>query len=120
MRASITKMAAWFSKPAVVRALGVVLVALAIASVTSVAVQTVRLGDVTQCQAEYNDAYGKAILARANAARNERQAQRELWRTVLNPQIPVDDKRAAFEKYLKTLDEADRVREAAELPTRRC
>lgn len=102
------------------QALGVIIIALSVASVIFVAVQTARLGTVTECQAEYNEAYGKAILARSNAARGERQAQRELWTTVLNTQIPVEQKRKAFESYLKKLDEADRVRDEAKLPTRRC
>lgn len=102
------------------QALGVILIALSIASVIFVAVQTSRLSKVTACQAEYNEAYSHAIQERANAAREERQAQRELWTTVLNTQIPVEQKRAAFERYLEKLDEADRVRETAKLPTRRC
>jgi predicted solute-binding protein len=102
------------------RLLGVILIALSIASVVFIAIQTARLRDVTECQAGYNEAYGKAIQARANAAREERQAQRRLWTTVLNQQIPVEEKRKAFETYLKALDEADRVREAAALPNRKC
>lgn len=102
------------------RAFGIILVALSVASVLFVGVQTVRLGDVTECQAAYNEAYSKAIHARSDAARNERKAQRELWTTVLNQQIPVEEKRAAFVKYLETLDEADRVRDRAQIPTRRC
>lgn len=102
------------------KALGIILVALSIASVIFVAVQTSRLSNVTECQAGYNEAYGKAIQARADAARDERHAQRDLWTTFLNPQIPVEEKRAALVRYLKTLDEADHVRETAKLPTRRC
>lgn len=109
-----------FPKMSFDRALGVILIVLAVASVIFVAIQTARLSDVTECQAQYNDAYGKAIQARSNAAREERQAQRELWTTVLNQQIPVEQKRAAFEHYLKKLDEADQVRDEAKLPTHRC
>lgn len=101
------------------KALGAIIIALSIASVTFVAIQTSRLSDVTECQAGYNEAYGKAIQARANAARDERHAQRDLWTTFLK-QIPVEEKRAALERYLKTLDAADHVREIAKLPTRRC
>jgi hypothetical protein len=102
------------------KALGVIIIALSIASVIFIAVQTARLGDVTECQASYNEAYTKAIQERANAARDERHAQRTLWTTFLNAQIPVEEKRAALVHYLKTLDEADHVRETAKLPTRRC
>ncbi len=107
-------------KASIQRAFGVILVALAVLSVTFVGIQTVRLGNVTECQAKYNDAYAKAISARSNAARSERQSQRQLWITVLDPKIPVDEKRAAFTVYLEALDAADRVRDRAEIPTRRC
>lgn len=113
MRSSLTK-------PSFEKALGVILIALSIASVIFVAIQTSRLSNVTECQASYNDAYTHAIQVRSDAARSERQAQRELLLTVLNPQIPVEQKRAAFDRYLKKLDEADSVRDAAEIPTRRC
>lgn len=108
------------AKPSFDRALGVILIALSIASVVFLAVQTARLSAVTECQAGYNEAYGKAIQARSSAARDERNAQRKLWQTVLNTQIPVEQKRKAFEVYLKTLDDADRVRDEFQLPTRRC
>ncbi len=51
------------------QAFGVILIALSIATVAFVAVQTARLSNVTECQAGYNEAYGKAILARSVAAR---------------------------------------------------
>lgn len=107
-------------KPSFERALGVIIIALSIASVIFVAIQTARLSDVTACQSAYNDAYTKAIQIRSEAARSERQAQRELLLTVLNPHITVEQKRAAFDRYLKKLDDADKVRDAAEIPTRRC
>ncbi len=109
-----------FVKKPFERVLGVILIVLSVASVIFVAVQTSRLSDVTECQAEYNEAYANAIHARYDAARAERASQRQLWLTVLNTQIPIEQKRQAFETYLKALDEADRVRDKAELPTRRC
>lgn len=102
------------------RALGIIIIVLAAVSVTFVAVQTMRLSDVTECQAEYNEAYTEAIKARSEAAREERQAQRVLWTTVLNAEIPVEQKVAAFQVWLKSLDTADRARDRAVLPTRRC
>lgn len=102
------------------RALGIIVIALSIVSVSFVAVQTMRLSDVTECQSAYNDAYTTAIQARSEAARDERQAQRVLWTTVLNQQIPVDQKVAAFHVWLKSLDTADRARDKAAIPTRRC
>ena len=120
MRALFHRLYHFFTTPAFVRAIGVILVALSIASVAVVAFQTSRLSDVTECQAAYNQAYTVAIQARANAARAERAAQRTLWTTFLNAAIPVEEKRAALVRYLKTLDEADHVRETVKLPTRRC
>lgn len=109
-----------FLKASAERAFGLILVLLSVITVALVAVQTIRLGDVTECQATYNETYAKAIKSRSEAARSERQAQRTLWVTVLDPAVPVDDKRAAFGVYLKALDAADDVRDKADLPTRRC
>jgi hypothetical protein len=113
-------MTSLFAKTSFQQALGVILIVLSLATVIIVAIFTARLSDVTECQARYNEAYTTAIRARSDVARSERQAQRELWTTVLKPEIPIEQKREAFGIYLKKLDEADRIRDAAELPTRRC
>lgn len=102
------------------RWLGVVLIAISIASVIFVAIQTARLGDATACQARYNDAYTSALQQRTGAARQERAAQRELLMTLLGSQVTPEQGRAAFDKYLKVLDDADRERDAAGIPTNRC
>lgn len=102
------------------RLVGIILVALSIASVIFVAVQTVRLSDATDCQSQYNDAYTTAIQERSSAARKERAAQRELLLTLLGGQVTPEQGRAAFDKYLKILDQADQARDEAAIPTRRC
>jgi hypothetical protein len=105
---------------AVQRWAGVIIIALSLASVIAVAVQTTKLHDITACQAQYNDAYTRAIEARSLAARNERQAMRELLLTFLGGPITPDQARAAMDLYLKKLDEADLVRDKAQIPSRKC
>lgn len=100
--------------------IGVVLVVLSLASVIVVAVYSSRLADVTECQAQYNDAYTKAIEARSFAARDERQAMRELILTFLGRPITPQEARAAMDRYVKKLDEADLARDRAQIPDRRC
>lgn len=102
------------------RWIGIIIVALALASVIAVAVQTTKLHEITECQAEYNNAYTKAIEARSLAARNERQAQRDLLLTLLSGPTTPEQRRAAFDEYLKKLDEADLVRDKAQIPDRTC
>lgn len=102
------------------RWVGVILVVLSLMTIILVAVQTARLNSSTACQAAYNDAYTKSIQQRADAARNERKAQRELLQTFFSGPTTPEQRRAAFEKYLASLDEADQQREAATIPTRRC
>lgn len=110
----------WRDRATRQRWLGVILIALSIASVISVAVQTQRLSDATECQTEYNRAYTTAIKQRGDAAREERAAQRKLLTTLLGEAVTPAEGRAAFDEYLSTLDAVDRERDAAAIPTRRC
>lgn len=100
--------------------LGAIIVVLSVVTVILMAIQTARLGDATECQATYNDAYTRSLQDRANAARNERQAQRELLLTLLSRPVTPEQGRAAFDRYLKKLDEADAERESAKIPANRC
>jgi hypothetical protein len=103
------------------RWLGIIIVTLSVMSVIYVAIQTARLNDVTVCQAEYNDAYTTAIQERSMAARRERQAQREMLLAFLGGEsLTPAEGRAVFDRYLAALDEADQVRDSADIPTRRC
>ena len=107
-------------QPAVQKWVGVVLIMLSLASVIVVAVYSSRLADVTECQAQYNNAYTKAIEARSLAARNERQAMRQLLLTFLGGPITPEQARAAMNTYLTRLDAADLVRDKAQIPARKC
>lgn len=100
--------------------IGVVLVVLSLASVIVVAVYSSQLAGITECQSQYNAAYTKAIEARSLAARNERQAMRELLLTFLGGPITPEQARAAMDDYLKKLDAADLVRDRAQIPARKC
>lgn len=100
--------------------LGFILVILSLASVILVAIQTTRLNNATNCQAAFNDAYTRAVKERADAAKDERQAQRELLMTFFSGPTTAEQRLAAFNKYLASLDKADEQREAALIPTRRC
>jgi hypothetical protein len=100
--------------------LGAIIVVLSVVTVILMAIQTSRLNSTTACQAAYNDAYTTALQDRTNAARNERQAQRELLQTLLSGPVTPEQGRAAFDRYLKKLDEADVERESAKIPANRC
>jgi hypothetical protein len=102
------------------RWLGAIIVAMSMITIIIVAVQTERLSDATECQAEYNDAYTKGIQQRASAARSERQAQRTYLNALLNGATTEAEARDATDEYLASLDRADRTREAAAIPTRKC
>jgi len=99
---------------------GVGLIVLSVLSVIAVSIQVVRLGDVTECQAQYNDAYTHAISARSSAARQERAAMRDLLLTVIGEATTPEQGRAAIDKYLNALDAADLVRDNAQIPSRKC
>lgn len=102
------------------RALGVILVLLSLATIVLVAAQTTRLSNTTECQAEYNSAYTKALQDRSEAARQERAAQRTLLVTLLSGPIPPEQARKAFDAYLASLDASDRERDSAPIPNLRC
>lgn len=106
-------------RPSGAQVLGAVLVVLAVASVITVTLQTVRLNDVTSCQAEWNDSYQAALRQRADAAATERAAQRELL-TLMLQQPTRQEARAALHRYLESLEDADNEREDARIPKRAC
>jgi type II secretory pathway pseudopilin PulG len=77
-----------------------------------------------QSQREVNECYQRQVTevtaylgVAAQAARTDRQAQRELLST--RPGSP-DDGRAALDRYLAQLDEADRTRSTNPIPQQRC
>jgi hypothetical protein len=89
----------------------------------AVVVLSVFLVTNVQSQRQVNECYQDVvdqIVTWANAAvpagRSDRQAQRELlWNNLAG-----GDQRAAIERYLTKLDEADRERSTSPFPTQRC
>lgn len=77
-----------------------------------------------QGQRQVNECYQTQIVALTNwaatatqAARTDRQAQRELL--IARASAP-EDRQAAVDRYLAQLDEADRTRQSAPVPEQRC
>jgi hypothetical protein len=104
---------------------GIRIATLAMLGVHTIAVIVLSVFLVTnvQSQRQVNECYQQAtdqIISWANAAvpaaRSDRQAQREL---LLN-NLSGGDPRAAIERYLAKLDEADRERSISPFPTQRC
>jgi hypothetical protein len=72
---------------------------------------------VNECYQAQVDALTSWANAAASAAKSDRQAQRELLLT--RAAGPSED-RAALDRYLGQLDEADRTRTTAPVPAQRC
>lgn len=72
---------------------------------------------VNECYQRLTDDVTSYLGVAAQAARTDRQAQRELLTTT--PGTP-DDGRAALDRYLARLDEADRTRSTNPIPVQRC
>jgi hypothetical protein len=71
---------------------------------------------VNECYQEQVDALTSWANTAADAAKSDRQAQREL----LLGQLGGTDPRTAVGRYLAQLDEADRTRTTAPVPAQRC
>src|SRR5690606_12341163 len=72
---------------------------------------------VNECYQTQVDALVSWAVAASEAARNDRQAQRELL--LAQPRTP-EEGRAALDRYLAKLDEADRTSTTAPVPSQRC
>jgi len=90
-----------------------VVVLLAVFLVTSVQQQR----QTNECYQAQVDAVVAYLGTAAQAARTDRQAQRELL--TARPETP-EQGRAALDRYLAQLDEADRTRSTVTVPTQRC
>lgn len=111
------------------RLIGVALVVVSIFGVTAVAIQTYRLGQAIECQADYNRAFASALAARTESARVERENERNLWLAFLanaprepgqqNPEGR-DASIKALNNYLAGLERGNRDRRESPLPTRKC
>ncbi|MFC0546910.1 hypothetical protein [Kutzneria chonburiensis] len=102
------------------RVAAAVLIILGALSVVSVAVVAVRERQTVQCQTGINNAFRDALTERADAADTERNAQRALFKVLLNPSATPADRAAALHTYAKGLAEADDVRARHPLPTNTC
>lgn len=100
--------------------LGVLALLVVAASTALYAQQAATLSRVTECQRTYNQAFAAGLAARSEAARMERQSQRELLTAILSRPGDRESGRAALDRYLRGLDQADRDRASAPLPTNTC
>lgn len=108
----MTRLETWL-----VRVLGAVLMALALASVVTMTVYVQRQARIVQCQADYNEAFREASVQLQAAGRSERDAQRKLLSAT--PTTP-QERQQALRAYLDTLAAADEVRAEHPLPTAPC
>lgn len=73
--------------------------------------------DTVECLQGNAAQQNASILAGRAAAAQDRAAQREL---LLTQATTLEDRRAALDRYLRRLDEADAARSASPPPTRSC
>ena len=106
----MTKRVAWSWD----RVLGVVLVALAVATVLTTVGINRHVERVSTCQAGVNRAFQRALDTRAQASDLERAAQRELLTTVAEHNQAATD--AALQRYQQVLHHADETRDSSPLP----
>lgn len=74
----------------------------------------------TTCQAEQNDAFRAASEQLRAANAKERDAQRQLFDILLDPNTTADQRRAASVNYRATLIEADQQRVDSQFPSGNC
>lgn len=100
---------------------GVVLLILAVVSVSTMSVSLSAQERVVECQSRFNEAFSNALRERIDAAKNERGAQRDLISAMLDQNASPDTRRQALETYDQKLAEADTNRSENPLPDRpRC
>lgn len=100
---------------------GVLLLILAVISVSTMSVSLTSQERVVECQARFNEAFSNALRERVDAANQERAAQRQMLSAVLDPNGTRETRLAALESYDKSLAEADTNRSENPLPDRpRC
>lgn len=71
---------------------------------------------IADCQAQQNEAFRSSITARQEATTLDRQGQRQLLDTILNPVSTQEQRREAVETYRSYLVRADSVRTGNPLP----
>lgn len=107
------------------RPFGVFLIVLAVLTVAVSGYTLQKQGEIIDCQTAYNEAYSAALQERTRASKTDRDATREMVRSVVAAaQLPQEERgRASFgalNAFLVASAEADKTREANPLPTTRC
>lgn len=107
--------------------LGLVLVVLAVLSVSSMSVvlsnqqaYIERQSAVVECQNAYNRANSAATAERADAAAKERAGQRAILQAAFSPTQDRAASYAAYQQYIALLAQADSQRAANPLPVQDC
>jgi ABC-type transporter MlaC component len=93
-----------------------VVILLAVFLVTNVQSQR----QVNECYQDQADQMLSAITAGRQAAAQDRAAQLAMLNTILDPGSSPEARRASVEGWRQALDEADRTRSTAPVPTQRC
>lgn len=99
------------------RWLGIIVALLAIVTVTQGVMAQRRIGDVTECQAQFNDEFAKATAVRSQLANDDRLALQNML-LALYQQRGADEARRlkTFEKWVKTVEASERERREHPLP----
>lgn len=90
--------------------LGIIILILVAYTVISGIVAAAHDRAVAECQTQLNQDFRTALVARSQAAANERTAQKTLLLVTSDPKTPQSLKYQAIQDYLKTLDAADQTR----------
>lgn len=93
-----------------------VVVLLAVFLVTNVQSQR----QTNECYQDQADQMLSAIVAGRQAAAQDRTAQLTMLNTILDPASGPEARRAAVEGWRQALDQGDRTRSSAPIPTQRC
>jgi hypothetical protein len=103
------------------RALGVLLVVMALITVVAVALATQRRSDISECQAEVNRDLITALAARSKIADNDRAALDALILAIVSNQDLPERKRQrlgreAIDNYVATIAESKEARAKVDMP----
>lgn len=90
--------------------LGIIILILVAYTVISGIVTAAHDRGVVECQTQLNQDFRTALVARSQAAANERTAQKTLLLVTSDPKTSQTAKYEAIQNYLKTLDAADQAR----------
>lgn len=101
-------------------AFGVIVLILIGIGMTSLVSGNSRVEEVVACQTRFNEEYSRGLNERSDAAKKERNAQRELLTVNLDPNATEEDRANAVRTYLETLNVADAQRNNAPIPVLRC